>query len=83
MKVNKMKPRINVMLKKALFPADYLNWGNILLNYCRQFGRIRQYSMEFRVILWSLSVYNSHKQNWTVLNGMKWQFHLIMSNLTI
>jgi hypothetical protein len=25
MKVNKMKPRINVMLKKALFPADYLN----------------------------------------------------------
>jgi len=28
-KVKKMKPRVNIMLKKALFPTKHPNWRNI------------------------------------------------------
>ncbi len=79
MKVSKMKQRVNIMLRKAIFPTNHSNWGNIKKNF-RQFIWRRWYITDFSYIYRSYGAFYSVKHNFKVLNDIKQQF--LSLNLT-
>jgi len=73
-KVNDIKPRVHIMLKRALFHLT-MQSEEIFYEISRQFSWKRQYSTEFSNILLSFIAFYSHKWNSTVLNVIRCQFH--------
>ncbi len=76
-KVSRMKQaKVWYFAQKAPFPNNHSNWGNKLWNFA-------DISAEFSKIFWSFTALCGIKQNFTVLNAIKWKFCPISFNFVI
>ncbi len=73
----------SIICSKGPFSYQPFKFRKYLTKFCRLFITIRWYILCNLAILWHFTASFSHQWNSLILNYIKQQIHLILSNLTI